>query len=152
MIFREATIQDLSQIQILRNSVKENRLSNPALVSDKDCEDDSTIRGKGWVCEIDGCVVGFSIADIRGYNVWALFVHPEYEGKGIGKKLHNLMLDWYFNQTQKTVWLSTARGTRAEEFYKGAGWQVVGMHGKGEIKFEMKYSAWMKLRSGIDQR
>ncbi|MBO9682704.1 MAG: GNAT family N-acetyltransferase [Flavisolibacter sp.] len=149
MIFREAIIQDIPQIQAVRNSVKENQLSNPALVSDKDCEDYITIRGKGWVCEIDGRVVGFSIADIQANNIWALFVHPGYEGRGIGKKLHRIMLDWYFEQTKKTVWLSTAPHTRAEVFYKRAGWNEVGTYGKGEIKFEMKFSDWMKQKERL---
>lgn len=144
MIFREATIDDIPQMQIVRNSVKENQLSNPSLVSDKDCEDYITKRGKGWVCEIDGRVVGFSIADVQANNIWALFVHPENEGRGIGKRLHRLMLDWYFSQTQKTVWLSTAPGTRAEKFYKNTGWRVAGTYGKGEIKFEMEFSDWVK--------
>ena len=101
MILREATIQDIAGIQIVRNSVKENRLSNPALVSDKDCEEYLTIRGKGWVYEVKDSIIGFAIIDIRTNNVWALFVHPQYEGSGIGTKLHQLMLDWYFNQTKK---------------------------------------------------
>jgi GNAT superfamily N-acetyltransferase len=144
MIFREATIEDIPQIQIVRNSVKENQLSNPALVTDKDCEDYITKRGKGWVCEIDGRVVGFSIADVQTNNIWALFVQPQYEGRGIGKSLHRLMLDWYFSQTEETMWLSTAPGTRAEIFYKRAGWKVVGTHGKEETKFEMEFSDWIK--------
>jgi len=53
MIFREATIEDIGQIQIVRNSVKENPLSNPDLVTDKDCEVFMFQRGKGWICEID---------------------------------------------------------------------------------------------------
>jgi GNAT superfamily N-acetyltransferase len=140
MLFREATIKDIPQIQVVRNSVKENQLSNPALVTDEDCEEYITVRGKGWICETDNKIVGFSIADIHENNIWALFIHPYYEGKGIGKKLHNLMLDWYFSQNQKTVWLSTAPGTRAEEFYKRNGWKVVGTYGKGETKFEMSFS------------
>jgi len=144
MIFREATIADIPQIQIVRNCVKENQLSNPALVSDKDCEEFITIRGKGWVCEVDNKIVGFSVADLKENNIWALFIHPDYEGMGIGKRLHQLMLNWYFDQTQKTVWLGTAPNTRAEEFYKKAGWNVVGTHGKGETKFEMTYSDWSR--------
>ena len=34
MIFREAVVSDIEQMQIVRNAVKENVLSNPALVSD----------------------------------------------------------------------------------------------------------------------
>lgn len=143
MIFREATINDIPQIQIVRNSVKENQLSDPALVSDKDCEEYITNRGKGWVCEIEGSIVGFSIADLKENNIWALFIHPEHERKGIGKKLHQLMLDWYFAQTTTTVWLGTAPGTRAEAFYRKAGWKIIGTHGKGETKFEMHFSDWV---------
>jgi len=149
MNFREAIVEDIPQIQIVRNSVKENQLSDPALVTNKDCEDFITHRGKGWVCEADNKIVGFSIADLKENNIWALFVHPDHEGKGIGKRLHHLMLDWYFSQTQKTVWLGTAPNTRAEAFYKNAGWSVVGTHGKGETKFEMSYSDWGRQRENL---
>lgn len=143
MIFREAKIEDIPQIQIVRNSVKENTLSDPNLVTDEDCEEFLFKRGKGWVCEIDNQIVGFSIADLEDNNIWALFLHPDFEKMGIGKKLHDLMLDWYFNQTQTTVWLGTSPNTRAESFYRKAGWKEIGTHGKGEIKFEMIYEDWM---------
>ena len=142
MIFREATIHDIQQMQVVRNAVKENMLSDPALVPDSDVEEYITNRGKGWVCEIDSILVGFSIADLKENNIWALFIHPEDEGKGIGKELHRLMLDWYFTQTKKTVWLGTAPNSRAEKFYRMQGWKEVGVHGKGEIKFEMSFDDW----------
>ena len=142
MKIREAQTDDIKQIQIVRNSVKENTLSNPNLVSDKDCEEFITQRGKGWVCEIDNEIVGFSIADLKENNIWALFVHPDFDKKGIGKLLHDIMLDWYFDQTKETVWLGTAPNTRAELFYRKAGWNEIGTHGKGEIKFEMTAENW----------
>src|SRR5215207_9977886 len=108
MTFREATTEDIPQIQRVRNSVKENVLSDPALVTDADCIDYITRRGKGWVCETDGKIVGFAIADLVEHNIWALFLLPEFESKGIGRTLHRMMLDWYFSETDKTVWLSTA--------------------------------------------
>ena len=142
MIFREATPGDIQQIQIVRNAVKENILSNPALVTDKDCEEFLMIRGKGWVCELDGSIVGFSIVDMKERNVWALFVHPDHEAKGIGKRLHDRMMNWYFDQTKETIWLSTAPGTRAESFYKCRGWKEVGKHGTKEIRLEMNYEEY----------
>ena len=145
MNFREAIASDISQIQIVRNSVKENMLSNPALVTDSDCEDFLMVRGKGWVCEMDNVVVGFAIADLRENNIWALFVTPKFAEKGIGSKLHALMLKWYFAQTQQTVWLGTEPNTRAETFYTKAGWKRVGMHGSNEIKFEMTYHDWQSF-------
>ncbi len=142
MIFREATIRDIHQMQVVRNAVKENTLSDPALVSDADVEAYITKRGKGWVCTIGDAVVGFAIADLVDHNIWALFVNPDVEARGIGKQLHDLMMNWYFEQTNETVWLSTSPGTRAETFYRKQGWIETGVHGKGEIKFEMKKEDW----------
>jgi GNAT superfamily N-acetyltransferase len=142
MNFREARKEDISQIQNVRNSVKENTLSDPALVTDQDCEDYLFSRGKGWVCEIEDRIIGFAIVDMKDHNVWALFVQPGFDGKGIGKRLHDDMLNWYFSQTNVTIWLGTAPNTRAEKFYRKAGWNQVGIHGKGEIKFEVTYQEW----------
>lgn len=143
MLFRIAKPKDISQIQVVRHAVKENRLSNPALVTDKDVEEYITTRGRGWVCEIDHHIVGFAIADLQDNNIWALFIDPSYEGLGIGKRLHEEMLNWYFMQNKESVWLSTSPGTRAEKFYRKAGWKDAGIHGKGEIKFELTASEWM---------
>ena len=142
MIFREAIKADIPQMQVVRNAVKENMLSNPALVTDADCEEFLFVRGKGWVCEIDDVVVGFAIADLQENNIWALFVTPAFAEKGIGKKLHSIMLKWYFEQTDKTVWLGTEPNSRAEIFYSKTGWTKVGMHGSKEVKFEMTFNDW----------
>ena len=144
MIFREAHINDIKQIQVVRNAVKENTLSDPALVTDADCQEYLFNRGKGWVCLNEDVVVGFSIVDVEDKNIWALFVHPDYEKKGIGKRLHDTMLEWYFKQTKENVWLGTSPKTRAEKFYRMQGWNEVGVYGKGEIKFEMRLEEWEK--------
>lgn len=145
MIFRDAQKEDIKRIQVIRHAVKENVLSSADLVTDQDCENYITHRGKGWVCEIEGTLVGFAIADLQDNSIWALFLLPEYEGKGIGKKLHQIMLDWYFSKTKEKVWLTTDSGTRAELFYKKAGWKVVGTKANGEIKFEMTFAEWTNM-------
>jgi ribosomal protein S18 acetylase RimI-like enzyme len=145
MLVREAGPEDISQIQVVRNAVKENQLSDPALVPDKDVEDYICRRGKGWVCEIDKTIVGFSIVSVVDKNVWALFIQPGYERMGIGRILHDEMMNWYFSQTNETIWLSTAPGTRAESFYRRAGWVETGIHGKGEVKFEMSTEGWKQV-------
>ena len=149
MLFREATIEDIPQMQRVRNAVKENVLSDPALIKDVDYVDYLTNRGKGWVCEIDGTIVGFAIGDLTGHNIWALFLDPVFERQGIGRKLHDRMMAWYFTQTNQTVWLSTAPHSRAEGFYRKAGWQETGIYGKGEIKFEMTAEDWKKANSPL---
>lgn len=142
MIFREAEIKDISQIQFVRNAVKENMLPDPALVSDEDVEEYMTKRGKGWVCETGEKIVGFAIVDLIDNNVWALFIHPDFEARGIGKKLHQIMMDWYFLQTKEKIWLGTDPDSRAYKFYKAQGWKEVGTHGEIEIKFEMEFFTW----------
>jgi len=147
MKIREATKDDIKQIQRVRNSVTENTLSNPDLVTEQDCEEFILRRGKGWVCEIDKQIVGFAIADLKENNIWALFLDPKFEKKGIGQLLHKTMLDWYFTQTKEKVWLGTGFNTRAEQFYRKAGWTEVGTHGTEEIKFEMTYNYWTKSQN-----
>lgn len=143
MHFREAIPADIPQLQVVRHLVNENILSDPALVTDEDCNNYLTNRGKGWVCEVENKIVGFAIADLSDHSVWALFIHPEFQNKGIGKTLHQMMMNWYFSQTRKTVWLSTAAGTRAEKFYLLQGWRQTGILKNGELKFEMEFADWI---------
>lgn len=147
MILREARISDIKQIQMVRNSVKENILSNPDLVTDKDCEEFLMERGKGWVCEIENQIIGFVIVDLKENNIWALFIRPEYEKKGIGKRLHDKMLDYYFSIKKEPVWLGTDPDTRAEKFYTLRGWTKVGIRKNGEIKLTMAFENWIKFKS-----
>ena len=145
MNFREAKVSDIPRIQVIRHLVRENRLSDPLLVTDKDCEEYICQRGKGWVGETEGRIIGFGIADLREHSIWALFVQPEYESKGVGKHLQRIMLDWYFNETSISVWLTTAKNTRAELFYRKSGWKEVGIKPNGEIKFEMTKEVWDRI-------
>ena len=103
MTIREASTDDIKQIQVVRNSVKKNTLSDPGLVTDEDCIEFITVGGKGWVCEIDREIVGFAIVDLKDRNIWALFVSPEFERRGIGRQLHDIMLGWYFQQSKDNV-------------------------------------------------
>src|SRR5688500_8029221 len=109
MQFRTATIKDIEQMHQIRVSVHQNKLSNPDRITQKDYETFLTTKGKGWVCEIEDQVVGFSVIDLDDTNIWALFVFPQFEGRGIGHRLHQIMLDWYFSQHQQTLWLSTEK-------------------------------------------
>ena len=134
-------------MQIVRNAVKENVLSDPALVPDADVEIYITKRGKGWVCIYEKQLIGFSIADLQDDNIWALFVLPEFEGQGIGNRLHQLMLDWYFEQGKQEVWLSTEVNSRANRFYKLKGWLDAGLTSKGEQKFVLSALEWKRGKS-----
>jgi hypothetical protein len=47
-------------------------LSNPNLLTDQDCEQFITERGKGWVCVIEKQIVGFAIVDLKENIIWAI--------------------------------------------------------------------------------
>ena len=142
MLIREAQLTDIPALMEIRFAVKENVLNNPGLVAYADYVDYLTRRGKGWVAEVDGRIVGFAIADLQDHSIWALFVHPDFDRQGLGRALHDTMLNWYFAQSAEPVWLSTAPGTRAEGFYRRAGWRETGRTKSGDVRVEMGAGEW----------
>ena len=145
MKFSEATKNDFPAMHRVRMSVRENTLSNPNLVTEKDYLEMLETGGKGWVCFDGNKLSGFAIVDLKKRNIWALFVSPGSENQGIGKKLQKRMLDWSFAQPDvESLWLSTAPGTRAEQFYQKTGWQKTGLTASGEIRFEMSRDTWLQ--------
>ena len=122
--FREATLDDWAAITEVRMSVRENVLRDPSKVTYKDYVAYVTEIGKGWVAESDGRIVGFSFANRSGL-IWALFLRPGNEGRGIGKALLARCTDWLRAIGVREAFLDTGAGTRAEEFYRRQGWREV---------------------------
>jgi GNAT superfamily N-acetyltransferase len=132
---REATRDDLDDLQRIRALVRENRLSYR--IPDERVLAALEARGRGWVAEHDGEAVGFSIADLEDGSIWALFLLPEWEGRGLGRALLERAVAWLEREGCPRVWLSTAPGTRAEGFYARLGWERVGLTEHGEVRFEL---------------
>ena len=133
-MYRQARVGDIPALARIRAAVTENvlrrRLTMDSLV------DSLTTHGRGWVCEWQGDVVGFSIAT-RDHSIWALFVHPDHEGKGIGRALLFRALEWLRAEGARRVWLGTEPGTRAEQLYRRLGWQSVGAMPGGDVRYEL---------------
>lgn len=137
MIPRSAAVDDITAMHVVRCAVRENRLSRPDRITEADYRAMLERDGRGWVAEVDGRIVGFAVADVRRFNVWALFVDPEHERRGIGRALHDAMMEWFLDQPGvERVWLTTEPGTRAEGFYRHAGWTACGLDASGEMRFE----------------
>lgn len=137
MRIRVATIQDHAALHGIRTAVRENALFNPAGITSDQYRDMLEVRGRGWICEIEHRPVGFAIGDLRECNIWALFVQPGFEGRGIGRALHDVMVEWMFARGAGRLWLSTDPGTRAERFYVKAGWKHAGLTEQGEARYEL---------------
>jgi GNAT superfamily N-acetyltransferase len=101
--------------------------------------------GRGWVATAGGRMLGFAIADLRSQSVWALFVDRAAEGRGIGRRLHEVMVEWLFQCGARAITLGTDAGTRAERFYRTAGWQHIGADARGEAQFEMTRARWISV-------
>jgi len=142
MHIRRAEKSDYREMHRLRMSVRENRLRNPASVTLEDYDRIISAGGCAWVCERDGAIAGFAVADLAATRVWALFVAPEQEGLGIGRTLHGEMMAWLFSQGAERVWLVTDAGTRAQRFYETAGWRLIGTQPDGEVRYELRDADW----------
>ncbi|MBL8675320.1 MAG: GNAT family N-acetyltransferase [Rhodospirillales bacterium] len=134
-MIRDATTADIPRMIEIRAAVRENRLSDPARVTPADYRrrlDDGAI----WVCEVDGRIDGFSACDSRDGSIWALFVDPGREGRGVGRALLARACAKLQAAGHATIKLSTDAGTRAERFYRANGWNDRGRDIRGEILFE----------------
>lgn len=133
---REAVPADIAAMSVIRLSVTENRLRDPSRITEQMYLDYLGPLGKSWVCEVDGVIAGFASADKADGFIWALFISPEYEGRGIGKHLLALMADYLFALGHEKIVLSTSADTRADTFYASQGWE----RGKMKDDVEVHYS------------
>jgi ribosomal protein S18 acetylase RimI-like enzyme len=78
----------------------------------------------------------FSAGDPRDGSIWALFVDPAFEGRGIGRDLLALACGTVRAAGFGTTRLNTEPGTRADGFYRANGWIETGRSAKGEIIFQ----------------
>jgi GNAT superfamily N-acetyltransferase len=134
LTYRRANYADIPAMSKIRLAVRENTLSNPASVTQTMYEDYLELLGRGWVCELGGQIIGFSYAAILDHSIWALFIDPNFEGRGAGKELLYLATQWLFENGATVVKLSTSINSRADNFYLAQGWS------RGEIKNECEVS------------
>ncbi|MDO9391401.1 MAG: GNAT family N-acetyltransferase [bacterium] len=94
---------------------------------------------RGWLCrDGSGRALGFSIANKSDGEMWVIAVLPEFEGRGIGRKLMLLVQDWLF-QYHDELWLTTEHdpANRAYGFYQSLGWREESVE-NGHSRFVLK--------------
>ena len=140
--YREATGADMPGISHVRLSVIENAMTAEQLaargITNASVAASLLTHRKGWVAEHDGQVVAFSMADRADFSIFALFVLPGYEQRGLGSRLLGLALDWLWDNGAERVWLVTGPNTRASQFYAMRGWVRTGdTEAHGDVRYEI---------------
>ena len=141
ILVREATGADMPGISQVRTSVVENLLTLAQLeqrgITNASVAASFLADSKGWVAERAGQIIAFSIADRASRSIFALFVLPAYERRGLGDRLLNLALAWLWQNGAERVWLTTGEGTKAAAFYARRRWACVGRGPRGDLRFEL---------------
>ncbi|MBJ7263487.1 MAG: GNAT family N-acetyltransferase [Burkholderiaceae bacterium] len=138
---RLAKDADIARIFDIRTSVRENHLSR-AQLNDMGITDDAIrhmIETEDciWIAEVDAVPVGFAIADSVAGSVFAVFIRPQWEGLGLGRRLMNEAEAFLFEQFE-TIWLETDNRSRASGFYTRLGWRLEVMLEGDDVRFEKR--------------
>ncbi len=136
---REATADDIAAMHRIRMAVRENRLADPSWLTPevyRGCLADSGVANT-WVSEADGAISGFCVARVPEADIWALFVDPGHEGRGVGRALLETAVRWMHSRGVATIALGTTPDTRADRFYAAAGWARGESTAKGEVMYRL---------------
>lgn len=139
---RIAVAADIPSMFKIRTSVAENHMSLEQLatcgITPETVPSMLIGTGRGWVTEDsnDG-VSGFIIVNAAKATVFALFVYPEHEGRGLGRLLLTEGEQWLFDQGCKEIWLLTSPDleVRAHGFYRHLGWIDAGVQQDSQTRF-----------------
>jgi GNAT superfamily N-acetyltransferase len=133
---RRATPTDLPRIFEVRHGTTENPLRDPALVTDAEVAwylDEAIFL----VSEDETGVQGFVCANHQTGYVWALFVIDEAQGRGHGKTLLDAATARLRQAEHRQAFLTTGRGSKAEDFYRSNGWRSMGLNLSGDAVFRL---------------
>jgi GNAT superfamily N-acetyltransferase len=133
---RPATRADLPRIHQVRHGTAENRLTNPALVTDEEVAwymDEAIFL----VSQDETAVRGFTCVDHQTGYVWALFVIDGAQGRGHGTALLDAAMARLRQVGHRQAFLTTGPNTKAEAFYRSKGWQSTGVDIAGDVVFRL---------------
>jgi GNAT superfamily N-acetyltransferase len=133
LVIRETQEGDIESLFDVRARTRENPISRGQLaaIGITPASTAEALRSgdeKGWVCVDGPNVIGFCGADGVGGEVLVLSVLPEYEGRGVGKRLLAHAVEWLRSRGFRRVWLAASPdpAVRAHGFYRAQGWRPTG--------------------------
>jgi GNAT superfamily N-acetyltransferase len=139
--FRRALSDDAAELFRVRTSVRENHQTEEELAT-HGVTRESLARmlesddARGWCAELTSGIVAFAIARRSERDIFALFVEPGSEGRGIGSTLLDSAVAWLSASGSERLRLTTGRGTPAQSFYLNRGWADIGTPGSQVVMLE----------------
>ena len=127
--FREITSSDVPALFDVRTATHQNNMTREELhslgITVESVREKLEGTYKGWLCEVDGQVVGFAMGDRATGELWVIAVLPEYIGRGIGSRLLRAVEQWLAESGCDRLWLTTDvdQALKAYDFYRSHGWQ-----------------------------
>jgi GNAT superfamily N-acetyltransferase len=95
-------------------------------------------QARAWCAMEEHAIVGSSMARRLERDVFALFVLPGFEGRGIGASLLKRAVAWLRQECDQLIRLSIERHTRAHSLYLAWGWREVGEQADGDPILEIR--------------
>lgn len=152
---REAITADIPALFEIRTATTENAMTEAELAASGITTESAAnllgTDGRCWVAETGNRIVGFCIANVNSGSIWALFVLPAYEGRGIGRGLLETAVDWLWRNGADELWLETETNTRAEGFYEHLGWKRGDVEPKDGYE-EVRYTLKEPISPSLDRR
>jgi ribosomal protein S18 acetylase RimI-like enzyme len=131
--YRSATPNDIAACIDLRGKTRENSVSVERLKAlgvtheswSRGVADDSL---PGYLCLDEGTLVGYCFGDKASGEIVVLALLPEWEGRGIGKRLLNMVVRDFTGLGFQRLFLgcSSNPNVRSYGFYRHLGWTSTG--------------------------
>ena len=144
VLIRVATVGDVDSLFAIRTSVAQNHLSREQMaalgitpevltqaIRDSDCV---------WIADVEGQPVAFTMIDQAEGELFALFVRPGYENRGLGRQLMAVAETALFARHERIFLITDGRDLiRANGFYRRLGWSVVGQEEDHDVRYEKRH-------------
>ncbi len=92
-----------------------------------------------WIAEVQGKPVAFSMVDLAEGEVFAMFVLPAYENRGLGRLLMAVAEQALFEHHEEISLITDGRGdVRANGFYQRLGWSVIDDVDGDDVRYQKR--------------
>lgn len=144
-LIRVATDEDVQSLFEIRTSVAQNHLSREQMAA-LGITPQVLVQAMGeseciWIAEIEGQALAFAMIDRETGELFALFVRPGHENRGLGRRLMAVAEAALFEQHERIFLITDGRESiRANGFYQRLGWVVVGQEDNDDVRYEKRRS------------